>query len=72
MKLGLTFLLLLGEARSQTKKRGGKFKKNKNQKEEAARLKREIKEFVLGQCVTVAPSRRVDCGDGLSISKLFF
>ena len=65
MKLGLTFLVLSGLSEAQTKKRGGKFKKNKQQKEEAARLKREIKAFVLGQCVTVAPSKRVDCGSGL-------
>ena len=72
MKLGLTFLLLLGETESQTKKRGGKFKKNKSQKEEAARIKRQIKEFVLGQCVTVPPSQRVDCGKGLSIITMNF
>ncbi|CAG5097210.1 Oidioi.mRNA.OKI2018_I69.XSR.g14979.t2.cds [Oikopleura dioica] len=70
MKLGLTFLVLSGLSDAQTKKRGGKFKKNKQQKEEAARLKREIKAFVLGQCVTVAPSKRVDCGyEGISIDR---
>ena len=42
MKLGLTFLVLSGLSEAQTKKRGGKFKKNKQKKEEAARLKREI------------------------------